>query len=342
MNLKNHNRAHDQQADNASRQGERGAALLIVILLSATMSLIALSISERTTLSAVQSTNFRARSEALWYGFGAQAIAMRGLRDIVVASEGVMSRDAAWAREPATLPIEGGLVEIFFADATVCFNINWLGDGEPPEPGAPTDGEREFTRLMELLGLPERDGERIAGIIRDWIDEDDQRGLFGAEDEVYTLKPSPYRTAGGPVTSVSEVRALDGISRDLYLTLKPFLCALPSNTPSIMNINMLTPERAALLAAALGEEITLRQALAFITRRPAGGYQTLEAFLSDEMATELEISPEVRNRFALDSGFMRARAEIVYNDALVEMTMDLTVGADGEVEMRARRLGAEE
>ena len=57
------------------KSAERGAALVIVLLLVATLSFIALAISERTALSANRAVNARSRSELLWLGLGAEALA---------------------------------------------------------------------------------------------------------------------------------------------------------------------------------------------------------------------------------------------------------------------------
>ena len=323
------------------RRQQSGAALLVVILLVATLSFIALGISERTTITAAQSTNFRARAEALWFALGAEQLAANGLSDVISESGGIVSIDAPWAREPFFVPIDNGSIRIFFADASGCFNVNWLGAGEA-DPGEKTLGEIEFERLAGFIGIEEDDAVRLSAIIRDWVDMDDQRSILGAEDAVYTLKPSPYRTAGGPMASITELRALDGLNRDLYLTIKPFLCALPGDGASVMNINMLTSIDAPLLAAALGDDISPEAAIELIDARPRGGYPTLEAFLSDEKVEGLGISPESRQRFSLSSNFMQARAEIVYNDAVIEMTVDLSVESDGLVHVLRRRLGAEE
>ena len=58
---------------------QRGAALLIVLLLAATLSFIALASMENTSLSAARAVNVNARSEALWRALATETLARKAI-----------------------------------------------------------------------------------------------------------------------------------------------------------------------------------------------------------------------------------------------------------------------
>jgi general secretion pathway protein K len=108
------------------------------------------------------------------------------------------------------------------------FNLNSLVAGDNNQySGDPAAIER-FERLLEILELE----PKWAKIIADWIDTDTQENFpDGAEDSTYTSEVPPYRTANMPITRVSELYAIAGFDREMYLKLEPHVTALPMGTP---------------------------------------------------------------------------------------------------------------
>ncbi len=328
------------------KQAERGAALLIVLLLAATLSFVALASMERTSRAAARAINVQARGEALWRAFAAEALAQSAIEAAYAAADGRMSLDDPWAAQPLDIPFEEGGARLTFADATACFNINSLAGGALSDAAAGEDGagaaaSAEFVRLAVLLGLGEFDATSLAEALGDWVDEDAARRPQGVEDGYYTALPSPYRTGNQPMASASEMRAARGFTREIYAQLKPFMCAA-GPTPSVINVNMLSERHAPLLAAVLGDEVTIREAADIIGARPVGGYRNVEEFLAESLVQSARPAAGVEGRFAVTSRRLRARAEIVYNRAVLEMTTDIAIGEDGETRLIARRIGAEE
>jgi len=320
--------------------GQRGAALMIVLLLVATLAFVALSITEKTTLASARAFNERARSANLWRAFGAETLAAAALTAAREATPDKMSIDDPWAVEPLIVPTEEGAARIAFSDATTCFNLNSLaqtsaasGDGSPKD---------EFVLLVRNVGLGDFEGQRLADVITDWIDEDTSREPQGAEDNIYTALPSPYRTGGQPLASVSELRAMNGVTQEIYGTLKPYLCVHNTDEPSPLNINMLTVRHAPLLAAILGEAVTPSQAADLIAARPPGGYNEVSEFITPELTAQIGGDALEAGRFKVISQYVQARAEIIYDTALMEMTSEFEIKDDGNVTVLRRRIGAEE
>ena len=340
---------------------QKGAALLIVLLMVATLSFIALAATERTTLAAARSLNERIRSESLWYAFGAETLALAALEAAHEARNGRMSLDDPWASEPLTIPIDQGVAQLQFADDTACFNVNSLaarGDfsdiSDPSASGIGLQGGvqgaspvDEFTALARNLGLSEFEAAGYAEVIADWIDADTSRRPQGAEDPHYGGLPSPYRTGNAPLASLSELRAMKGVTREVYAALKPYLCAHPEDAPSKINVNMLQERDAPMLAAALESyagrrTVSVQTASDIIAARPPGGYETSAAFFAEPAVQAIGAITLPGERFDVTSEYLRARVEIIYDTALFEMTAHIALDSAGQGAVLARRFGAEE
>ena len=77
----------------------------------------------------------------------------------------------------------------------------------------------------------------IASQVVDWIDADSEVTYpDGAEDSAYLSLTPAYRTANIPITSISELLALPGMTRALYDRLTPYITALPPGTNTTLNI----------------------------------------------------------------------------------------------------------
>ncbi|MFC2953315.1 type II secretion system minor pseudopilin GspK [Marinicaulis aureus] len=319
------------------REQQKGAALLIVLLLAATLSFVALSAMELTTRAAARTGNVLSRSEALWRAFAVETLALSAIDEIASDDSGVMSLDAPWASKPVELPFDDGGARVFLGDGTACFNINTLGADSAGTGG--DQSREEFVRLAGHLGIDEFEAIALAETVGDWVDEDTNRRPQGSEDEYYTALPSPYRTGNQPMASVSELRAVKGVTRELYGTLKPYLCAMDGDTASVINVNMLSERHAPVLSAALGGAVPVQVAADLIAARPPGGWLTVEAFLETPPIGDLDLQNSAR--FAVTSRFLIARAEIVYGTALLEMTSVIDANG-GRARVLSRRLGAEE
>lgn len=320
------------------RKKQKGAALLVVLLLAATLSFIALASMEKISLSAARAGNVNERSEAVWQALAIETLATSAIETAYDANDSKMSRDDPWANKPIELPLDDGMARVIFDDATTCFNINSFAQSS--EDDAQNLAIEEFVRLAKHIGLGEFEAEAIAQSIADWIDDDNQRRPQGAEDEYYTTLSSPYRTANKLAAAVTEIRAIKNVTKESYLALAPSLCAMDRQEPSPINVNMLERSDAAVLAAVLGDDVSLRGAADIIAGRPPGGYSDITAFLAEPSIKKLELKNEVTNRFEITSHYLKARAEIIYDRKVLTMTSEIAMNGD-RARVVSRRIGAE-
>ncbi|MEZ5921730.1 MAG: type II secretion system minor pseudopilin GspK [Parvularculaceae bacterium] len=311
------------------RSRERGAALIIVLLLVATLSFVLLSISTVVTGGVKRGYNERARSQLIWRSFGAARVA----REIL--SKAAAQKTLITATNPGglfldqlTLPDAEGAGAMRFADATRCFNVNALGktsaDGQNTDAGP----AKEFTTLISALGLGESEAAAMAAVIGDWIDIDISQNIQGAEDSFYTALPVPFRTGGGQLASVSELRAMDRITEQRYLATRPFLCALPSTDPVAVNLNALTPRDAPLIYAMTGGDWGLDQIKSQIESRPPGGWPDEKSFWQPYVAQGGSL-PQGRTKLVSD--WVEVRARLAVNDQTMEEGLLFKIEADKAV-----------
>jgi len=291
------------------RRGEEGAALLAVLLLVAVTGAIAAAAMEGLRLSRAVAANATALDQARAFADGAEQLALLTLDDRIAESPDRTTLDGGWNGAVRRIPLPGGaLAELRVRDGGNCFNLNSVVEGMPQtvlvrRPA----GVDQLTGLMMALGTPEAVARRVAEAAADWADSDSVPGPGGAEDEAYAAGPSPYRTGNTLFADPGELRALAGMTPELYARLRPWLCALPVSDLSPININTLAPAQAPLLAMLAPGQLSVEAARRVIAGRPGGGWANQVEFWRLDSMRELavpldaQLQPQLSTRwFALD------------------------------------------
>lgn len=291
------------------RPGERGAALLTVLVLTATMSALAVAMLDDILFAVRRTADVRAAEQAAWYALGAEALGVAAIRRSLEQEPERADLRSLWARGEQRLPVEGGLIVGRVRDGGNCFNLNSLvrAEGAGRLRRNPESVER-FLRLLEALELDPLRASAIADAAVDWLDDDARPAPRGAEDTAYAGRRLPYRTAGAPMAEVSELRGLEGVDGALYRRVEPFLCAHPDHEPSRLNVNTLTEADAPLLVMLAGEE--LARARDVIADRPEGGFARIEDFWAHPAFAEIEVTEAMRGQAALSTRYFEVAAEI--------------------------------
>ena len=239
---------------------------------------------ERLRLTTRLAGNALGGEQARDYARAAEALATSKVTDMLGTSRDRVTLAGGWSNRPFGLPLPGGgLAVARVTDGGNCFNLNSLVSRQGPNiyTSAQSFAQRlQFVRLMRLIGIPAQAAERIAPATADWIDTDSDQQGGGAEDPTYLAKATPYRTAGTLMADPSELRAVDGVTPDIYATLRPWVCTLPIAQTSPINVNTLTPEQAPLVAMLFADTLSVDAARGMILRRPPQGYKDASTFLN--------------------------------------------------------------
>ena len=295
------------------RAAERGAALLTVLLLVAVIAVMAGAMLEKLRLSTRLAANAAAGEQARAWAIAAEALAAVRVGDLLARAPNRVTLAGGWSGRPFGLSLTGGGVATArVTDGGNCFNLNGLvTEAAPGVYAASPEMRTQFARLMRLVGVPAQVAEQVAGGATDWIDTDSEQQVGGAEDPRYTGQTVGYRTAGTLMADPSELRAVAGVTTQVYAQLKPWVCALPVAAPSLINVNTLLPEQAPLLAMQAPDTLSVEAARQLIGKRPPQGWENAAAIWTG-------VAPPPSAQVAVTTGWFRLAIDVAMPGARVE------------------------
>ncbi len=274
---------------------QSGAALIIALLVVASVVGVAVGIAADFQLTAARGENRWHGAQAREYLYGSESLAAYALAeddDLEIDHLG-----ETWASELPPFPVDGGWVEPLLIDAQGRFNINSVaGRGNTSPTAEPwerfTVAQRRFMRLLQTFQdeVPVDQGlaQEITEAVIDWLDADGQvTGFGGAESDYYLGLEPPYRPANQVMKSVSELRLVRHMPIELYNLVKYELVALPEATD--INVNtasmrlMSTLNRASDLTP-----LTLIDGETMVSGRGQEGYEKVQDFLSMETIASIQ------------------------------------------------------
>ncbi|MDX1404041.1 MAG: type II secretion system minor pseudopilin GspK [Woeseiaceae bacterium] len=304
-----------------ARRNDRGVALITAMLITAMATMLAANLAWDNALDVRRTMVLLNRDQAIQVALGAESWVAGVLRQDLEDSE-TDHLGEIWATELPGLPIEGGEVFGAVTDLQGLFNINNLVD----ENGAVVEESlQQFQRLLTALGID----PRLAGIAADWLDSDiDAAFPDGAEDPIYTGMIPPYRTANQPLSSISELAALEGMDKAIFDVLVQHVTALPGRT----GINVNTAPAAVLQS--LSEDISPADVESLIAEREAGGFADLESSFS------ALLTPDVVNELEESTRYFQLKVVVRIDTVRITFVSLLQRGARGDVTPILRSLGS--
>lgn len=211
-----------------------GIALITAVLVVALAVIAATAVLTSGHLAIQRATTLQDSEKAWWYAAGVEDWVRSGLQRDAEETR-IDSLDELWAQPVDFLPIEQGFLSGRVLDQQGLFNLNNLGVRDP-------ETFRQYVLQFErlLAALPDVDpfiAKPLAQAIRDWVDTDQEPEVpDGSEDTDYLILDPPYRAANRPMQSVTELLAVKGMSKELYVRLRDYVTVLPQ-VPSPININ---------------------------------------------------------------------------------------------------------
>lgn len=296
------------------KRHETGAALLSVLVLVGIMGAIAVAVFDRLRLATTLARNAAGLEVARAHGLVGEALLTARIDDLL----GSAARYGDWQERPITLPLPQGKATVRLRDGASCFNLNSLVTATGSGNGTVTLVTRpaavaQFTSLLRTLKVPDITAQRLAGATADWLDSDNIVGPDGAEDESYARASVPYRTGNTLFAETSEWRAVIGVNA-VYATLRPWVCALPVAEMSPINVNMLAPAQAPLLAMMLPPPAGIEIAARAIAERPRAGWDNVQSFWN---------TPALRSVTPTDAAISQPRVRTVW------LTLAMEIDAGG-------------
>lgn len=233
---------------------QRGVILIMALLIVVLVTSVVVAVSWRFTLDMARNENRWHGSQARAYMEGGEQLARKILWDDLAETGNVDHLGEMWAQAGDPLPTDEGWIRGTIEDAHGRLNLNLLIP--PVQQGNPNNNDRNqdpweklsesqrcFVRLLQTIELESgpvqyQQAMELIDAIKDWLDPDEQvSGFGGAEADYYRDLDPPYPITNGPMTSVSELSLIKGMTPELYEKLLPLVIALPPGEK--MNINTL-------------------------------------------------------------------------------------------------------
>lgn len=323
---------------------QRGVALITALVVLAIASTIAAAmiwqggLDERRTATLIQG------NQAMEYALGAESwaeqIMLRDFTDPKVTTQSVnLGQD--WAQQLPPLPVEGGQIVGHIEDMQGRFNLDLLQS----QGGAASQAYMaQFQRLLQSLNID----PGIAQAVADWINTgNNPTQPYGAKDDYYSRLQPPYLTAEAPMTSVSELELVRGMTPQIYAALLPYVCAIPvtavtagqggsssTSTGWALNINTASP----LMLMSLAQNVSEDQVQSIVAARAAQGITQSElSSLNINLNSQGASSPPTG--FTSNYFLLTVTAEIGSTRVTMYSLLHYTGGLGGQVTAVRRTFG---
>lgn len=269
---------------------QAGIAVLTAILVVTIATVLAVNLLWQASINLRRTETLLLQDQARQWNLAGEDYAKYWLAEDSPARGGnrIDTLQDDWAR-PVAFELDVGTIQGQLEDQQGRFNLNGLisADGQPSKEIA-----NQYQRLLTLLPLDPPLDPGTAGALTDatidWIDKDQFPGPEGAEDDRYTSRLPPYRSANYWFTSASELLAIEGYTPEIYAALRPYVGALPpaaDGQARTLNINTARD----LVLASLVEGLTPLDVEPFLNQ----AYEDPSEFTTDFSAGGKTIPPEI-------------------------------------------------
>ncbi len=273
------------------KKREQGAAVIVAVLIVTLAASTAAFAVWQQSLWVRQLENITDRAKADQLAISAIDVA----RDVLKKDNaGVDDLGEAWATE-ITLPADNATVGGAIVDQQGRFNLNNLAsqNGEVSAPHL-----QAFSKLLDNLNL--QPSNEIAAAVADWIKQDPS----GLVDLHYLSLDPPYRAAQRPLLDVGELARIKGFDENVVRALLPYVSALPSSTPTPLNVNTASAE----VISAVLPNLSLSDAKRLVEQRDSKPFKTAQEFKDKLSANTTCLGQD--NCYGVRSNFFTATVRV--------------------------------
>lgn len=241
----------------APLKNQKGFALLLSLLIVFLLVVIIFEADFQIRADLRAAGNFRDDLKAYYLSRSGISAGEALLIDDVKNSNDYDGLDELWAFPIPEYPLGDGLLSGFIIDEERKININFLIN---QSGGKETLMEARKDQLVRLFMLLQVNPDLVDAII-DWLDADDEPRPFGAEGPAYQALEPGYPAKNGNMTTLSELRMVQGITQEIYRTISPYLTVYGSG-----KINVNTAD--SLVLQSIDEGLDETEARRLIEKRP--------------------------------------------------------------------------
>jgi len=325
---------------------QRGVALLVVLILLVMMSALAAKISQQFCRN-LQKTHYQVSQQQLRWAMQAQEKVVKDRLQTDASGESQpLAPDGDW-HQPLETQGEDYTVVSQVEDAQDCFNVNNLlaaekiaqGQNTPAVPEKPLK-ELMVEQILTRSGIGQSTAEEIYLQLVDYLDGDSTTVKEGAESDAWAGVVPARLPANQMMRNIAEIKLLPAFPAAAYAKVSKLLCALPDSASKV-DINTLSQEQAAILAALFPGKLTDDDAVRLIESRPETGWENIEAFskvLEQNFPQLKDDLPRVAEQLSINSRYFRVNFVGNTDDLTLRVASQLQVNNEaGEIVTWQRR-----
>lgn len=317
----------------------KGSALILVLFIISLMSVIAVITSERLNSSAQNSINFLSKTQSYWYALGLESSAIE-----YILNKGKLQRFTTTNNNISTPKIDVSINDVniqgTLKDLNSCFNLNLLVKKEGTVFSKNSEILNIYKNLLLNSDVDEFDINELIFSLIDWLDTNSfTEDANGAEDDYYTRLESPYRTANQLMFNKNELINIKGYSPVVFTKLERFICVIPNEVDTKLNLNSISVTKPELLAAVLDNQITPNEALQVLTDRPVDGFKDYEEFWSHPLLENIQRNNNLKEYLSFSSNFYELQTVVSNSLNSYKMTSILFVNENKSIRVNNRVIG---
>jgi len=288
---------------------ERGAAMVMVLMLVAVLSLLAVHLNELMRFGVQRIVNRTQSEQAYWYAQGGEVLARLKLQAALEQSPAAVER--LLQGSALRYPIDGGNVKVSLSGVQSCFNLTSLSYAQSPSLSL-----QRWRALGEVLALDALRFERFTDQLQDWLDTDSRPRQHGGESPMYLMRAFPHFSQDTPLMWLAEAAPIWPLFADTgWQALKRLLCVRAGDGRLVLNPNDLQERHAALVSAFLLNRLSPEQVKVALALKTGNGYAHLDQFFTSPMGKALSLQEGEKGVFSLERRDFTVLVEVSYRKA---------------------------
>ncbi|HFE37527.1 MAG TPA: general secretion pathway protein GspK [Gammaproteobacteria bacterium] len=345
---------------------QRGVALITALLVVSLATIMAVSLMSRQFIDIRRTGNMMHSDQAYLDAIAAETFVGQLLAS--VRRQGQSTFDDLALFDLALMQLSGDMsddsrvvsVQVSYPESR--FNVNTLMTDEGKvNPKQENVYRRLLSAVLADLGENTSQVDNLVSSLLDWLDADEEARIDGAEDSVYEGKDVPYKAANRMLTSISELRLVDGYTETLLEGipaneaenieavdgLLAYVDALPYeystiNVNAVVKRNIITALSAYLEPGMVDD---LMEGAPYEKITEFTGHGTLESIKTSDPSRYQKLTNEIRgyqSNLTVQSNYFLIKSQVVVGKTAVNLNSLVYVDKNGaNFNVISRSIGTE-
>ena len=340
-----------------------GVALITALLVVSLATIMAVALTSRQYIDIRRTGNMMQSDQAYLDAIASETFVgqlLANLRSSGVSKfDNISDFDTALLGLSSNMSSEERIVTVQAAYPESLFNVNTLVDkNDKPDEDQQEIYRRLLKSVLEDVGGDVGQVDSLISSLIDWIDENEESRIDGAEDSNYEGKDPPYKAANRMLSSISELRLIEGYTDELLdgipadeeneieaiPGLLMYVAALPDRDTTL-NINFMSRKLIRSLSAYM-EESMIDELINGQPYESVGEFEknpTLDSIKTSDPANWKKLIKEIENAdLEMQSSYFVIKSSVTVGKTTVNLNSLIYVNTSGQkLEVVSRAIGTD-